>query len=260
MPPITLTTDFHHGSTYVAAMKAVILTINPAATIVDVTHDVPPQDVRRGARVLDEVTALFPADTIHVAVIDPGVGTDRGIVYVRIGRQQYVCPDNGLLALMARRTPPSQIIRLTEPGYWLQPVSATFHGRDIMAPVAARLSLGLEPSLLGETQAGLLMLDWPEPTQSPGRIEGRIEEIDSFGNLISNISELLLAEVPHDHRTTVETCGRKVQGIVRTYGERSPGELVALVGSSGWLELAVVNGNAADDLAAMVGDAVTVTW
>ena len=146
MPIITLTTDFGTGSPYVAAMKGVILSINPAATIVDISHAVPAQDIARGALVLEDTTPWFPADTIHVAVVDPGVGTERAILYARIGPQQYIAPDNGLLSRLMARTPPSLVLRLTEREYWLPEVSHTFHGRDIMAPVAARLSLGLDPA------------------------------------------------------------------------------------------------------------------
>ena len=149
MSIITLTTDFGSGSHYVAAMKGVILSICPAATIVDIAHDVPPQDIRRAALLLDDVADWFPPETIHVAVVDPGVGTDRAIVYARIGQQQFIAPDNGLLSRLAARTPPPKLIRLSEPAYWLEHVSTTFHGRDIMAPVAARLALGLDPDRLG---------------------------------------------------------------------------------------------------------------
>ena len=149
MPIITLTTDFGTGSPYVAAMKGVILSINPAATIVDISHAVPAQDIARGALVLEDTTPWFPADTIHVAVVDPGVGTQRSILYARIGPQQYIAPDNGLLGRLMARTRPSLVLRLTEREYWLPEVSHTFHGRDIMAPVAARLSLGLDPRRLG---------------------------------------------------------------------------------------------------------------
>ena len=146
MSLITLMTDFGAGSPYVAAMKGVILSINPSVTLVDLTHAIPPQDVREGALVLEDVAPYFPPGTIHVAVVDPGVGTDRAILYAEIGSQRYVAPDNGLLSRLSRNTPPSRIVRLTNPDYWLRPVSATFHGRDIMAPVAARLSLGLDPA------------------------------------------------------------------------------------------------------------------
>ena len=149
MSVITLTTDFGAGSPYVAAMKGVILSINPRATVVDITHGVRPQDIRQAALVVDDVAGRFPPESIHVAVVDPGVGTDRAIVYAHVGRRHFVAPDNGLLSRVAERIRPSKIIRISEAEYWLNPVSATFHGRDIMAPVAARLSTGLDPEKLG---------------------------------------------------------------------------------------------------------------
>ena len=257
---ITLTTDFGSGSPYVAAMKGVILSVNPTATLVDVTHQIRPQDVHQGALVLDDVTGRFPAGTIHVAVVDPGVGTQRAIVYARIGEHHFVAPDNGLLWRLARRTGPSMLIQVTEPQYWLHPVSSTFHGRDIMAPVAARLSLGLEPRKLGPPLESLVSLDWPEPVVSVGKIEGQILDVDLFGNLISNVDAEMLAGIPEDGSPQVAFGNRKLKGIDRTYGQRPSGSLVALIGSTGRLELAVVNGNAAEMLNARIGDPVTVQW
>jgi len=260
MSVITLTTDFGSGSPYVAAMKGVILSLNPAATLVDITHEVPAQDVRYAAIVLDDVSDRFPDGTVHVAVVDPGVGTERAIVFVRIGRQNYLAPDNGLLSRLARRTPPAKIVRLTESEYWLQPVSATFHGRDIFAPVAARLSLGLAPAHLGVPTERLAMLDWPEVRLSPGRIEGSVLLIDSFGNLVTDIRAVLLPSAPEAADARVSCQGRIVTGLVRTYGEATVGSLIALIGSSGHLELAVVGGSAAATLRAVPGDPVVVSW
>ena len=144
LPPpaiITLTTDFGEGSRYVAAMKGVILSINPHARVVDLSHSIPPQDILAGAIALAETAPFFPADTIHVAVVDPGVGSARRIVYARIGVQQFIAPDNGLLSRLAARERPAKIIGVDDRRFWLPNVSATFHGRDIMAPIAARLSL-----------------------------------------------------------------------------------------------------------------------
>jgi len=260
MSIITLTTDFGDGSPYVAAMKGVILSLNPAATLVDITHRVPPQDIRHAALVLEEVGDRFPGGTVHVAVVDPGVGTDRALVFARIGRQNYVAPDNGVLSRLARATPPAKIIELTEPEYWLHPVSATFHGRDIMAPVAARLSLGLEPDHLGTPLERLVMLDWPEPRVAPGRIEGEILRVDSFGNLVTNICAELLPGGEDRGAIRVWCRGHRVAGLSQTYGNSPPGSLAALVGSAGRLELAVVGSSAAATIHAQVGDAVTVVW
>lgn len=260
MSIITLTTDFGTGSPYVAAMKGVILSINPTVTLVDITHDIRPQDVRQAALVLDDVTGRFPPATIHVVVVDPGVGTDRAIVYAEIGHRRFVAPDNGVLSRVARRITPSKLIRISEPEYWLESVSATFHGRDIMAPVAARVSSGLDPNKLGSPLEKLVMLDWPEPVASPGEIEGEILDVDSFGNLITNVDAEMLAEVPDVRQARVQLGEHQTDGISTTYADRPQGALIALVGSTGRLELAIVSGSAAKTLQAAVGDPVAVRW
>ena len=257
---ITLTTDFGPSSPYVAAMKGVILSINPAATIVDITHAVAAQDVRQGALVLWDVTRLFPPETIHIAVVDPGVGTSRNIVFARIGQHDFVAPDNGLLSRLALATPPSTIITVAEPEYWLQPVSATFHGRDIMAPVAARLSLGLKPARLGPAQHELVMLKWAEARVSGSKIEGSVRSVDSFGNLITDISADALADVPRGEEVGVECDEHQTRGIFTTYADQPAMTLIAVVGSSGNLELAIVGESAADMLGVAVGTPVTVSW
>ncbi|NLX94562.1 MAG: SAM-dependent chlorinase/fluorinase [Rhodopirellula sp.] len=260
MSIITLTTDFGMGSPYVAAMKGVILTINPAATVVDITHAVRPQDIRHGAVVLDDVAEQFPPGTIHVAVIDPGVGTARAIVYARIGRQRYVAPDNGLLSRLARRTAPSQLIRIENRDWFRQPVSSTFHGRDIMAPVAARLSLGRDPLQLGPPIERLTDLAWPEVQIRPDRIVGTVLQIDSFGNLITNITAEMLAGRPTDNRACIVANIYETWGIYHSYGEQPDGMLIALIGSNGRLELSVVGDNAAERLGIQIGEPVAVAW
>ena len=260
MSIITLTTDFGLGSPYVAAMKGVILSINPQATIVDVTHDIGAQDIRQGSVVLDDVSRLFPKDTIHVAVIDPGVGTDRAIIYAEIGGQRYVLPDNGLLTRLLQREKASTVIRLEKPEYWLGDVSATFHGRDIMAPVAAHLSLGLDSKQLGRPHHEPTTLDWPEVRQDAGRIRGVVEGIDSFGNLLTNITADMFASRPTDERVVI-VCGiYETWGIYQTYSEMPLGTLVALVNSTEHLELAVVGDNAAERLGLQIGTPVVVAW
>jgi S-adenosylmethionine hydrolase len=260
MPIITLTTDFGTDSPYVAAMKGVILSINPAVTIIDITHAVPAQDITQGAVVLEDITPWFPKETIHVAVVDPGVGTERSIVYARIGSQQYIAPDNGLLSRLAARTEPSMILRLSEPKYWLAEVSAMFHGRDIMAPAAAHLSLGVSPPSLGQAAGQLKQLDMHRPHMTDTKILGEVMSIDSFGNLITNISADLLAGKPSDDRMCVICGPHKTRGIYRTYGEQPQGTLVALIGSAGRLELAIVGGNASQRLGVAVGASVVVAW
>ncbi|MEQ8786284.1 MAG: SAM-dependent chlorinase/fluorinase [Pirellulaceae bacterium] len=255
---ITLTTDFGAGSPYVAQMKGVLLTLNPAATIVDITHNVPPQDVRQGARVLDEVARWFPAGTIHVVVVDPGVGTDRRIVCALIDERYYIAPDNGLLTLVARKRRPTRIAAVTNPAHWLKNVSNTFHGRDIMAPVAASLSLGVELSEFGASILDLVELDWPEVDVGEHRVRGSVVSFDSFGNLITDITADSLTELGEPSQLRVQCGPHVVNGVVATYAERPRKSLAALIGSSGFLELAIVNGHAAKTLGVRVGDEVIV--
>lgn len=261
-PPtiITLTTDFGAGSPYVAAMKGVILSINAEAAIVDVTHAVPPQDVRRGALALEEATPWFPDGTIHVAVVDPGVGSSRRILYAQFGRQHYIAPDNGLLSRLALPQPAGKMIALEAPEFWLPRVSATFHGRDIMAPAAARLSLGLPAERLGPPTTDFVKLVWPEVVILPRTIQGSVESIDSFGNLITNVTEQMLAAVPRDESVRIACDEHETLGIFRTYSDQPPATLVALIGSHGKLELAIVGDSAAAMLGIRTGTPVVVSW
>jgi S-adenosylmethionine hydrolase len=256
---ITLTTDFGEGSVYVAEMKGVILSVHPQAQIIDITHSVPPQNIRRGALALEQATPRFPADSIHVAVVDPGVGTARKIVYAAIDQRHYIAPDNGLLGLVARRCAPSQIVELTNRSFWRETVSHTFHGRDIMAPVAAHLARGVSPSSLGAPLSQLTPLDWPEAVVEDDHIIGEIIAIDAFGNLITNIGRDLLPRLAAQQTIDVSCRGRTVQGLVDTYGDRPAGEVTALLGSSDRLEIAVVGGSAEQTLAAAVGEKIIVS-
>src|SRR5436305_6475893 len=165
-PIITLTTDFGEDSPYVAAMKGVILGINPAVRLVDLSHQIPPQDVRHAAFFLASAIPCFPLGVIHVVVVDPGVGTDRALLYVDVAGHRLLLPDNGCWTLLARQAerPPS-VLRLAESRFWRQVVSATFHGRDILAPVAGHLSLGVEPPSLGPVATSWVELAFPEPVQ-----------------------------------------------------------------------------------------------
>jgi S-adenosylmethionine hydrolase len=260
MTPITLITDFGTGSHYVAAMKGVILSLCPQAIIVDIAHDVPPQDVRLAALLLDDVADWFPAETIHVVVIDPGVGTDRAIVYAQMGQQHFLAPDNGLLSRLAARKPPTKLLRLSEPAYWLPQVSTTFHGRDIMAPVAARLAMGLDPDRLGPPLERLLALDWPLPRESQARLDGVVIKVDAFGNLITNITADMLCGRPTDRRACIVCNIYETWGIYHAYAEQTGGTLVALIGSGGRLELAIVGDSAARRLGVGVGTPVTLAW
>jgi len=259
-PLITLTTDFGEGSPYVAAMQGVILSINPAARIVCLSHSVPPQDVAGGAWILSQTATLFPISTIHIAVVDPGVGTSRAIVYAEMAGHRFIAPDNGLLSRLAAEYPPSKIIHITNPRHWLPNVSATFHGRDIMAPVAARLSLGLVPEELGPAAAKLVDLAWPEVRHTPRSVEGEILAVDRFGNLLSNITQQILSGAPRGESIMIRCGGHTTRGLFTTYGDQPPMTLIALFGSSGQLEIAVVGDNAAALLNIQPGAKVLITW
>ena len=258
-PLITLTTDFGEESPYVAAMKGVILGVNPAARPLDLTHQVPPQDVRYAAFFLAGAVPYFPAGTLHVVVVDPGVGSERAVLYVEAEGQRLLAPDNGCwTSLLKPGSPAPRVIRLTEPRYWRHPVSATFHGRDIFAPVAAHLSLGVDPADLGPGVTEWVCLPEPPPPR-PGvnSLTGEVVFVDHFGNLITNIPAQDLQ--PPD-RLVVGNQSRKAFRWVRTYAEANPGTLVALISSNGMLEVAVVQGSASRKLKARVGTPVTVGW
>jgi S-adenosylmethionine hydrolase len=257
---ITLTTDFGRDSWYVAAMKGVILSFNAQAAIVDISHAIAPQNIAEGAFVLGEASRWFPSGTIHVAVVDPGVGTDRRIIYARVGEQHYVCPDNGMLSYICRDGQPDEAFEVSNRAIFLSNISATFHGRDIMAPIAARLSLGLSPCELGPPVNDLKLFNWPRPERRENSVIARILCADAFGNLITNLrSEDLPADIEPAY-FFVEAGRHKFNGIVNTYLEAPPGTSVALFGSCGLLELAIVQGNAARELQISVGDCVTVRW
>jgi S-adenosylmethionine hydrolase len=256
---ITLTTDFGEDAPYVASMKGVILTINPEARLVDLSHQIPPQDVRHAAFFLASAIPYFPAAVIHVIVVDPGVGTDRALLYAEVGGHRLLVPDNGCWTLLACEVSPAPTVRrLAEPRYWRQPVSATFHGRDILAPVAAYLSLGVPSESLGPVVTDWVRLDIPQPELAPDGLRGEVIFVDHYGNLVSNIpAEAFLAFAARPVRITVGD--QEVPRCVRAYADAEPGTLVALVGSAQRLEIAVTQGHAAQRLGASVGTPVTVS-
>jgi S-adenosylmethionine hydrolase len=267
---ITMTTDFGLADGYVGAMKGVVLGINPGAELVDISHDIPPQDIARAAYVLGTAAPFFPAGTVHLVVVDPGVGTERRAIVVRTPGADFVAPDNGVLSYVlqpylarpagARRKKLKAVTGLeafaiTEAHFWRSPVSRTFHGRDIFAPVAAHLSLGIAPSRFGEPVDALEVLPLPRPSRSPdGTLAGIIQHIDSFGNLITNIRGRDLPVGRGD--ITVEVAGELIRGLSRTYIEGAG--LLALVGSNDYLEISLKGGNAAARLHAGVGDQVKI--
>ena len=267
---IALLTDFGTADGYVASMKGVILGILPEATLVDVTHEIAPQDVAQGAFVLGSVYRFFPADTIFVAVVDPGVGTSRRALLVVTPHGRFVAPDNGLLTyvmgqeqrpqapietrlfspLEAAVPPTWKAIALSGPEYWRQPVSATFHGRDIFAPVAAHLARGVPPEELGEEVSSLTVLHVPPPVRVGETLRGLVLHVDRFGNLVTNVP----AEELPQGSVRVKVGSATIEGLSATYGEGRG--LVALVGSHGYVEIALVGGSAAQLLGVGVGAAV----
>lgn len=262
---ITLTTDFGPSSPYVAAMKGVILSINPDVRLVDVTHSIRPQQVFEAAQVLAETTTLFPPDAIHVAVVDPGVGTEREIVYARFPWGRYICPNNGLLGRLAARAEPTMMVSVTENRFFRDRASSTFHGRDIMAPVAAHLSLGIDPGELGPLcgKPGdwqIEQIDWPRVERVANKITGEIVSIDSFGNLVTNITREMLADVPTDDTVAVRCDDHETRCIFATYAEQPPMTLVAVIGSNDQLELAIVDDSAKIMLGVTIGTPVEVSW
>lgn len=258
-PLITLTTDFGTGSHYVAAAKGVILALNPEVRLVDLSHDIPAQDLRQAAFFLTATLPYFPPETLHVVVVDPGVGSERAILYVEFASLRLLVPDNGCWTWLlegGRRKP--RVIRLTEKRFWRSRVSATFHGRDIFAPVAANLSLGLDPRELGPIVSDWVRLDRPAPHHEGNILTGEVLFVDRFGNLITNISgEAMMRD---DRPKRVRIAGVEVSHVVHTYSDAEPGTLVALVSSSEWLEVAVNQGDAARQLDARIGTPVTIEW
>jgi len=255
---ITLTTDFGYRDPFVGIMKGVIAGINPNARVIDLSHDTPPQDVMAGALVLRHSVPYFPRGAIHVAVIDPGVGSARRPLLVECDGNYFVGPDNGVLSLALAGKQPTRFTHLSNSAYHLQPVSATFHGRDIFAPVAAYLSLGVAAVAFGDPVDGFLRLKLPEALRAARRICGEILYIDSFGNLFTNISERDLTGLTADN-LVISLRDTTIRGLVSNYAAAADGEFVALINSWGLLEIAVYKGSAERRATAKVGDKVTLS-
>jgi hypothetical protein len=254
---ITLTTDFGLADGYVGTMKGVILSIAPTATIVDISHNVPPQDVREAAYILYTAYPYFPQGTIHVVVVDPGVGSERRAIALRTPQATFVAPDNGVLSYVVAGERVKQIVHLTNPSYHLSPVSRTFHGRDIFAPAAAHLARGVPLTELGDPLTEIVTFSLPRPqVRSDGTIVGQVIHVGRFGNLITSIMATDLAGHSLLRESVIEIKGQSIRGIANTYAEVATGKLLALVGSSDRLEIAVSGGSASQTLGAKVGDEV----
>lgn len=257
---ITLTTDFGEADHYLACMKGVILQLAPDARIVDVTHVIQPHDVIHGAFVLRQVFEHFPAGTVHVAVVDPGVGTTRRMIAARYEGQTFLAPDNGLVSLVHRDFRLQELRAIENQRLFRQEISATFHGRDVLAPVAGHLAQGMRLENVGPPITELEILNLDRPTVLPhGGVEGQVLYIDRFGNLISNISEADLSVVAGGAAgMNVYVGPLRVGPLCYTYGDVQPGEIVAVIGSTGMLEVAINQGDAAVQLRAAPGTIVVV--
>jgi len=252
---LTLTTDFGAEGPYVAALKGVVLSLAPGTVIVDVSHAIAPQSIAEGAFVLAAVVPFYPPGTVHLAVVDPGVGTDRRLIAARVDDHWFVLPDNGLIGCVLRGRDPSGVWEIRNPALRRAVVSPTFHGRDILAPAAAHLLRGGDPGDLGPGLDELVLPSSLEPVEDDEGLTGEVVFLDSFGNLITNVPRDRLGSTPPPS-WSVEILGREIAGIVRAYADRPPGELVALIGSSDRVEVAVVNGDAAGLLPAGRGTPV----
>jgi S-adenosylmethionine hydrolase len=259
MPLITLTTDFGLKDGFVGTLKGVIWSICPQAQIADISHAISPQNVLEGAHVLGRAYAFFPPGTVHVAIVDPGVGTRRRPIAACLGAQFFVGPDNGLftpmLADAEKNGWPVEIVHLTNSDYFLENVSHTFHGRDIFAPVAAYLCTGIPLAQFGPIIRDPVRLTLPQPEQLPNGWRAHVIAVDVFGNLATDLPASALAGQTN---LIFSLRGREVHGLVASYGHKASGVLVALVDSENFLELAIVNGSAAEVLGAHVGDEVEV--
>jgi S-adenosylmethionine hydrolase len=247
---VTLLTDFGTADTYVAQIKGVILGGCPGATLVDVTHGLPRGDVRAAAFALLESYAAFPRGTVHVCVVDPAVGTAQKRLAVRAAGSYFLAPDNGLLAPLLERAGKFGARELSAAG-----ASSTFHGRDVFAPAAARLAAGGSFARLGRPVRRPAGLEWPRPERSRRRVRGEVIHVDRFGNLVTNLRP---GDLPPGD-LVFGICGRAVRGPVSTYASAGLDELLVLVGSHGYLEIAVREGSAARRLKARRGARLTVT-
>ncbi|MCY4624769.1 MAG: SAM-dependent chlorinase/fluorinase [Chloroflexi bacterium] len=265
-PVIALLTDFGLHDTYVGELKGAILTVNPVVIIVDITHDVPPQDIQAGAYLLANAAPAFPAGTVYVAVVDPGVGSDRRPILVETPQGAFIGPDNGLFTriiwpdaddtpstpTLAPLPPTVRAWHLTNPAYRRAHVTNTFHGRDIFAPAAAYYAAGVPASQLGDPATSLWRLSFPLPKLEAGAVTGEVIHVDHYGNLVTNIHASMLPPV-----ATVEIATHRIEGLSAHYDTTRP--LVAIVGSQDTLEIAKPEGSAAQALGIGRGELVRVT-
>jgi len=252
---ITLTTDFGLQDPYVGVMKGVILGIDPGARIVDATHAVPPGSIREAADILEDTVPFFPEGTVHVAVVDPGVGSTRRAIIAAAGGHFFVGPDNGIFWPRIRQDPESRVFHLTREEFFRKPVSRTFHGRDVFAPAAAHLAAGRDPRDMGTPVSDPVELPLKGPVALGDEVVGEVTRVDRFGNLITNIREDMPGGPWKRGACLIRAGGLEIRGIRSTYTEVPEGGVLALWGSGGRLEISVNRGRASD---LVVGDSGAV--
>ncbi len=255
---ITLLTDFGTKDHYVASMKGVILNINARCDLIDITHEVTPHDVQEGAFVLANAFSFFPKATIHMAVVDPEVGGPRKSILLKTKNYIFLGPDNGLFTLVAKQEKVQKVIHLTNPKYFLPNITPTFHGRDIFAPIAAHLSLGVNPKAFGEELDHWQKLEIRKPEVKGQKLLGEIIFIDRFGNLISNIDGETFFRFIQENAFTLRIKRATLHGLKKGYWEGKRDEVIGLIGSGGFLEISINKGNAQKVLRVKKGDKIEI--
>jgi len=255
---ITLTTDFGLSDPYVAMMKGVILSINPSARIVDVTHQVGTGSIAQAALLIHETFPYFPKGTVHLAVVDPGVGSHRRLIALTAAAHFFVGPDNGLFWPVLQEFEGAKAVQLSQSRYFLPSITQTFHGREIFAPVAAHLSLGLSLESLGPTVHDLAKVTLPQPYTKGGALCGQIIRVDNFGNLVTNISARELTDFLQSAPLRIEAGKLVIRKLSRVYADCEEGEPLALINSSNLLEIAVNLGRASEYIGLKNGEIVGV--
>ena len=257
-PVIALLTDFGTRDHYTGTMKAVVVGICPEATLIDITHDIPPHDMMTAALELAASYKYFPAGTIFLVVVDPGVGSARRGIAVDTGDYRFVAPDNGVLTAVLKETPAKRVVELTERRYARPTVSRTFEGRDRFAPAAGWLAKGVDLSALGRSAGAIQQLVIPSPEIAGDRLSGEVIRVDRFGNLVTNIDRKLFDRFIHTNGIEIFAATNLIGRVVATYAEASVGEVCALFGSTDHLEIAVNAGSASDQLNLSRGAPVTI--
>ncbi|MGB6483758.1 MAG: SAM-dependent chlorinase/fluorinase [Candidatus Acidiferrales bacterium] len=259
-PIITLTTDFGSADSLVGSMKGVILSIQPDAEIVDITHKVLPYDLLDGALAIGQAYRFFPPRTIHIVVVDPGVGTERRPVLATAGQHYFVAPDNGVLSMVYQREESLAVRHITAEHYFLQPVSNTFHGRDIFSPVAAWLSKNGQSVAFGEEITDFVRFALPKPKAAGNGVKGIVLRADNFGNLLTNFTPEDLPQVLAGSNFKMRVGTTEISHLAETFGNGGPNEPILVLGSSGFFEVAVNRGSAAKTTGASRGAEVTVEF